>query len=216
MAFVRLKYCKNNNIEDNLLHSRSKFSPRRFNGFSLVEVLVSILILAIGVIGAAGMQLAATRTTQQSALQTVALQLASEMSDKIRANGAAIRGRLENPFLSVDYNSATQGEPVAPAKLCFGIDCSDRDLAAFDVYEWERRVKSELPGGRVRICRDISPWDRGTRSLTWDCSPGDANGTAPLVIKLGWQGKNPDGSLVRSGGAEFPPSVAVTVIAYSG
>src|SRR5690606_15894095 len=55
------------------------------NGFSLIEVLVAVFVLAVGVIGAAGMQLAALRTTQQSSFQTRALHLAAEMADYMRA-----------------------------------------------------------------------------------------------------------------------------------
>jgi type IV pilus assembly protein PilV len=216
MASVRLNCCQFNNKNSGIDYAHFAIGLQYSYGFSLVEVLVSIVILAIGVIGAAGMQLAAARTTQQSGLQTVALQLASEMSDKIRANGLAAGSPDENPFFSVDYNSATQGEPSAPDKLCFAFDCSDRDLAAFDIYEWERRIKNELPGGRARICRDAKPWDQGSRSLTWECTPGSADGVAPLVIKIGWQGKNLDGSLARSSGTEFPPAVAMAVNAYGG
>lgn len=212
MEFACLKYC---NINNKMHGGFASLRVAPSGGFSLVEVLVSILLLAVGVIGAAGMQLAAARTTQQSALQTVALQLASEMGDKIRANNLSARKPAENPFLLVDYNSATQGEPVAPDKLCFGSDCGDEDVAAFDIYEWERRIRNELPGGRARICRDVRPWDQGRRSLAWECTSGGTKDAAPLVIKLGWQGKNPDGSLIRDGDAEFPPSVAVTVTPYS-
>ena len=49
------------------------------HGFSLIEVLISVFVLAVGVIGAAGMQLTALRTTQQSVFQTKALHLATEM-----------------------------------------------------------------------------------------------------------------------------------------
>lgn len=211
MEFARSKCCF---IYNKILEGTTPSRISSCSGFSLIEVLVSMLVLAIGVIGAAGMQLAATRTTRQSALQTVALQLASEMSDKIRANDLSTKGTAENPFLSVDYNSAMQGEPTVPDKLCFGFDCNDSDVATFDIYEWERRIGSELPGGRARICRDARPWDQGRRSLTWECTSG-GKGAAPLVIKLGWQSKNPDGSLIRDGDAEFPPFVALTVTSYS-
>ena len=48
-------------------------------GFALGEVLIAILVLGLGVIRAAALQLTAMRTTQQSAFQTAALQLAVEM-----------------------------------------------------------------------------------------------------------------------------------------
>lgn len=216
MAFFCLKYCNNNNIIRNTYacpvpRCRLKHS----GGFSLMEVMVAILIVALGVMGAAGLQLAATRTTQQSALQTIALQLASEMAEKMRANDSQMKKFADSPFLSVDYASATSGAPVPPAKLCYGKDdCSGAELATFDIYEWETRIRSALPDGRAKICRDILPWNPTTRSFTWECTANGTEGSAPIVIKLGWQGKNPDGTLQRSTGTEFPPSVVIPVEPY--
>ena len=183
------------------------------NGFSLIEVLVSVLVLALGVIGAAGMQLTAMRTTQQSEFQTLALQLAAEMADKMRANDSQMKTGGANPFLSVNYQSAIEGEPTAPGKLCYASACNGEELAEFDIYEWKKRVKAALPGGRVLVCRDSAPWDSAKNALTWNCSAG-AGDNASLMIKIGWQGKNPDGSLIRDAVNVFPPSVALTVEPY--
>jgi type IV pilus assembly protein PilV len=184
------------------------------SGFSMIEVLVSILVLAVGVIGAAGMQLSAMRTSKQSVFQTNALQLASEMADRMRANDAQMKQKDgANLFLSVDYKSASEGEPPSPKKFCYESGCDAAELAQFDIYEWEKRLKQALPGGRVRICRDASPWNFTSKSLTWNCGAGAAD-NASLVIKVGWQLKNPDGTLVKDNGTEFPPSVALTVEPY--
>jgi type IV pilus assembly protein PilV len=195
--------------------TREKMATREIdrNGFSLIEVLVSMLVLALGVIGAAGMQLTAMRTTQQSEFQTLALQLAAEMADKMRANDSQMKKAGANPFLAVNYQSATEGEPPAPGKLCYATECNGEDLAEFDIYEWKKRVKTVLPGGRVLICRDSAPWDGAKSALTWNCSSGSSD-SASVVIKIGWQGKNPDGSLIRDAVNIFPPNVALTVEPY--
>lgn len=217
MAFVCSKYCHfNNKIQ--LLCSPYHVPASRSGGnagFSLVEVLVSILILAIGVIGVARMQLAAARTTQQSALQTVALELASEMSDKIRANDRISNSNIAGTYLSVDYDSDRQGEPAPPSKLCFGVECDNHEIAAFDIYDWEKRIGSELPGGRARICRDAHPWSEASRSLKWGCTTAGSDDSAPIVVKVGWKGKNPDGSPVRNNDKEFPPAVVLAVTSYA-
>lgn len=178
----------------------------------MIEVLVSILILAIGVIGAAGLQLGAMRATKQSSSQTIALQLASEMADKMRSNDIQMK-KSASPFLAVDYKSASEGEPTAPAKMCYATPCDADELAAFDIYEWKKRVRDALPGGRVLICRDASPWDSSQNAFTWDCD-GSAGDSASYVVKVGWQGKNPDGSLILDATKNFPPSVALTVEPY--
>ncbi len=180
-------------------------------GFSLVEALVAIVVLAIGVIGAAGLQLAAFRTAQQSAYQTSALQIASEMADAIRTiNQHLKQAGSASPFSQVSYQSTGDGDLPMPPKLCYAARCDAEELAQFELYEWKSRVHAALPGGRLLICHDASPWDSGKKSLSWDCT-GTSESTAPLVIKVGWQAKNPDGALVKDGDGKFPPSVAITV-----
>lgn len=184
---------------------------RRAGGFSLMEVLVAVFVLALGVIGAAGMQLAAVRTTQQSRFQSNAIQIASEMADKMRANASQMKlADGDNPFLSVSYASASDTAPGAPDKQCYAVECADSELAAFDIYDLQKRVKSLLPSGRVVICRDSAPWDVDTGAFNWTC---DADDKGPVVIKLGWQEKAPDGTLVNPG-QQMRPGVVLTVLPY--
>lgn len=178
-------------------------------GFSLVEVLVSIVVLALGVIGAAGMQLTALRTTQQTAFQTHALQLAAEMAEAVMASERQIdSSEGTNPFLDLNYQSAHDSAPAVPDKLCYEIGCDGKEFAEFETYEWKNRIRTALPGGRVLICRDSAPWNKNEHALSWDCS-GSANDA--LVIKLGWQARNPDGSLSRDGRNESVPRVVIPV-----
>jgi type IV pilus assembly protein PilV len=189
----------------------------RQSGFTLIEVLISVLVLALGVIGAAGMQLTALRTTQQSAFQTIALDLASEMAEKMRANTGQMK-QVDNlnTFMKVNYKSDTDDNPSVPDKMCFdaAVNCNAKELAEFDVYEWETRIKAALPSGSAVICRDANPWDASAGALRWSCDGSGAASSASVVIKIGWQGKNPDGSLINDADKKFPPSVAITVEPY--
>ncbi len=184
------------------------------NGFSLIEVLVAISILTLGVIGTAGLQLAALRTARQSAFHAFALQLATEMADTMRADHGRARqtggvtGGVD-PYVGMDYRSA-EGEPARPAKLCYASACDAQELAAFEIYEWKKRIRAALPGGRVKVCRDASPWDASKKTLSWNCE-GAMDDSAPVVVKFGWQSKNPDGSLIRDANGSFPPAVALAV-----
>lgn len=180
-------------------------------GFSLVEVMVSVLVLAVGVLGAAAMQLGALRTSQQSGLHTSALHLASDLADRIRVNidQMGLDDGL-NPFIGAEFDG-TEPDPAA-ATFCYAMPCDGADLAAFDMYEWQRRLATSLPGARAVICRDSSPWDDDRRAYRWTCD--DAAGSA-VVIKIGWQGKNPDGSAVADAQGELPPAIALIVAPYA-
>lgn len=187
-------------------------------GFTLAEVLVSVLVLAAGIIGTAALQLTALRTAQQTAFQTTAIQLVSEIADKMRANAGPFNLADEvNPFLNLDYSASVDLLPPID-KACHTDNCSATELADFEIHEWKSRIKTALPGGRIRICRDAQPWDSGTGMYKWSCTVSAANKeTSSLVIKVGWHGKgrNPDGSIAEDANAPVPPNMAVIVAPYA-
>ena len=159
--------------------------PRRIQGFTLVEVLVAMLVLALGAAGAARTQLVATRLRQQAALESEAVQLAASLGARMRVNAAQMAlPDASNPYLRFDYDAAG-GDPAAPSVQCFGgADCSPADMAAFDLYEAARIVQGAFPGGRIAVCRDGGGWNAALQSFEWRCTGG---ADAPVVVKLGWR-----------------------------
>ena len=65
---------------------------RRQRGFSLIEVLIAILVLAIGLLGMANMQASGMRCTHGAYLRTQATVLGDDILDSMRANVTAARG----------------------------------------------------------------------------------------------------------------------------
>lgn len=155
-------------------------------GFTLIEVLVALFVLAVGVLGAGAAQLAAGRTRQQAALGAEAALLAASLAARMQAN-AAVAGLPDgaNPYLALDYDAASDGPPVGGA-ACFGASiCDPPALAAFDLHETRMALHRGFPGGRIAVCRDSAPWSDVEGSYRWECS-GEA--AAPLAIKVGWHG----------------------------
>ncbi|SNS32104.1 type IV pilus assembly protein PilV [Noviherbaspirillum humi] len=154
----------------------------RLRGFTLIEVLVSILLLAIGVIGCANLVLQALRSQKQSGYRSAAVQLASEMADMVRNRTVPLP---QNGGGDYEFDAARPGAiPPTSDFSCFTSVC-DPDIAAGQhLADWRQRVASALPGARVVICRDSAPWDRASRKLKWSC---DHRAGAPLVIKIGWR-----------------------------
>jgi len=179
------------------------------SGFTLLEVLVALLLLALGVVGSAAMQLVALRVSHQDQLLVQANHLASGLAERMRANVAAARdASAANPYLFF-YDAAGDAAPAAPPVLCFDGGCDGWQLAQFDRYEAQWQVFQQFPAGRLRICRDDHPVQAG--KLQWDCTGSVA---APLVIKLGWRGKYADGGAESDGAAgmaELAPALAMTV-----
>ena len=176
---------------------RSRYSC----GFTLIEILVAILVLAVGILGAAGVQVAALRTRHLTGLMSGGVQVAGALAERMRANSAAMRsGDGLNPYLQLQYEAAA-GAPPQPGVLCFGgAGCNSAELAAFDLFEVKQAVYAGFPRGRVAVCRDAVVWSGARRALAWECV---ATANAPIVIKLGWRDRRaaPDSVIV--------PSVAV-------
>lgn len=153
-------------------------------GFTLVEVLVAMFVLALGAAGAAGTQLAAARLRQQAALESEAVQLAASLGARMRVNAAQMAlPDASNPYLQFEYDAA-DGDPAPPPVQCFGAsDCDPAQMAAFDLYDTARIVQGAFPGGRIAVCRDGGGWNAALLAFEWRCTGGGA----PVVVKLGWR-----------------------------
>ena len=191
-------------------YGRGRGRARLFDGFTLIEVLVALFVLAVGVLGALATQLAALHTRHQSRLMSNAVQLASTLADNMRANLGAMRaGDINNPYLQLRYDAGSDGAPRGGGQQCHqGAACSAVQLADADLFHVKQSLYRDFPGGRVVVCRDSAVWDGARGALGWACG-GAAQ--APIVIKLGWRGKQADGSEARDGAGEFAPSVAIAL-----
>lgn len=109
---------------------------RGHRGFTLIEVLVTILVLSIGLLGLAMLQLESLKHNTDAYFRTQATMLAYEIIDRMRANADAARNG--------DYVAA-----AAPAdEVCgdSGTGCdSQTRLAAYDLSVWYKKLASALP-----------------------------------------------------------------------
>lgn len=187
------------------MHARMKLWS--VGGFTLLEVLIAVFVLAVGIVGGVSMQLAAMRARHQSSLLAQASMLATGAAERLRANPSQLQlPDGVNPYLSLDYDVLDHPPPAPPAVLCYADTCDATQLARFDLYEIKIALRANLPSGRVVICRDAGLWSGGT--LLWPCSGGSS---APLVIKVGWRGKHADGTPQVDSAGQPVPGVALPV-----
>lgn len=116
-------------------------------GVSLLEVLIAVLVLAIGVLGAASLQLNAVRYSASAAHTTHASFIAYDMLDRMRANAA----NLDSYAGSV--SGACDPEAAAPATII------SNDLADFT-----HSVTCQLPAGEANIG---VAGDKATITISW-------------------------------------------------
>jgi type IV pilus assembly protein PilV len=119
-------------------------------GFSLVEVLVAMFIVAMGILALAGLLQAATRYSKMSELRSTATLLANDIADRIRANpmGGAV-GPGGYDLTDAAFPSPLPPPPHAPCTA--SAPCGPVDLARVDLAVWTTRVRATLPRGSARI-----------------------------------------------------------------
>lgn len=181
---------------------RSTLSRREQSGFSLIEVLIAIIILSIGMLGAVGMQATAMQSNKEARNQAAASTFARELAEKMRGNHTvAIKtAAADNPYI---FDTTLMGTPIAtPAVNCFTDGCPTvKDAATWDVADWQGRVQDALPTPRVKVCFDQDPFDSAGKPR-WTCTDdGDI-----AVLKMSWTRKNTAGTL------EFAESTGAPVV----
>lgn len=67
-------------------------SPATHLGFTLIEVLVTVIVLAVGLLSMAKLQLSALKSTDSARLRTIATDASYDLADRIRADPGAILG----------------------------------------------------------------------------------------------------------------------------
>lgn len=147
--------------------------PRRNSqsGFSLIEVLVAFLVVSIGLVGLAGMQLVGLKGNQQSFTKNQAAHHTQALLERMRANpAAAINGDYNKTMTAASCASAPGTNCNAPSSIC-----NATQVAAYDVYQTFCGLSNTVPGG---IMADLSQ-SQLSISCPVDCRSG-------VSIELNW------------------------------
>lgn len=120
---------------------------KNHKGFTLIEVLVAVVILAVGLLGLAGMQAKELGSNQSAYNRSQATQLAYDIADRMRANPSEAASYLTKP---ADAECSAGDDPctacASPAKSCV-----PAQLAETDLYNWNNSLKNTLPKGTGRV-----------------------------------------------------------------
>jgi type IV pilus assembly protein PilV len=138
-------------------------APFRTQGFSLLELLVTLVVLSIGLLGIGLMQTTNLGLTKTAFTRTQAMLLASDIADRIRAN--------EN--FAANYVTTSLTNNVAPTACINGSPCGGAALATTDIQDWSNRIVAEFPGGTGKI-------------LDAAATPAACAGYAPTAVAAGF------------------------------
>lgn len=145
---------------------------RRSRGFSLVEVLVALVVMAVGMLGIAGLYIEGLRAGRTSVYRGAAVTLAGDMADRIRANPGG--------------SYAGSGPGADRGCVNGGGDCSADDLAADDWFRWLGDLHRRLPAGATAVIEEQAgaPVRQVAITLSWPEAGQEAPVTYSLALQL--------------------------------
>lgn len=181
------------------LHSKRRlkagetsFAQTNQTGMTLIEVLVAMLVLAIGILALLAIQLKTVSSVREAEGQTIVSQVTQNLVE-----GMLINPRLEQCTRNngqrglcktyIDYYiTAGSNENPKTEKLETTTNMEKKALAKAQIAQFDQALRAALPESRFfyEICRDAS-----NAEPTYDGnfhSHCDLNGTADTVIKVLW------------------------------
>lgn len=139
---------------------------RRSYGFTLIEVLVTMVILAFGLLGVAGVIATGLKNDLSSYTRSQASWLANDIIDRMRAN----RGTAEGA--GAPYNIAVDG----------ALDMSDvSDVPKHDLVAWRTALAAALPSGTGGVAIDAAT-RKVTVTIQWNDSRAAGGGTSQQFV----------------------------------
>ena len=145
-------------------------------GVGLIEVLVSLLLLAVAVLGYIGLQTRTVAATSDGLVKSNMITIMRDLADRIRYNPTAIAAyRTDLNTYSEDYK--TSGAATAPETNCDAATCSAAQQAAFDTYEAVTRSYSSGFSIRMEVC----PGTTGNGVMETQCLLGAWGDTTATI-----------------------------------
>ena len=115
-------------------------------GFGLIEILITVFVVAVGLLAAASLQLNTKRANYDSVQRTTASALAQDIIERMRANP-----EQRNAYIVDGTSAITQ-----PSPNCLQATCTPAQMAAFDLWQWSQALSgaseqqgAESTGGLV-------------------------------------------------------------------
>jgi type IV pilus assembly protein PilV len=134
---------------------------QRARGFSLIEVLVSIVVIAIGLLGIAKIQALGLSSTGIASMRSLAALEASSLADSMHADRAywAAGGAAAFPGITITGTTIFDAT-LSPAVDCTTaggvLPCSTLQLAAYDLQQWAATVNTLLPNPQsIILCSSV-------------------------------------------------------------
>ncbi len=121
---------------------RLKRSSAKQKGMTFIEVLIALVIMVTGILGAVAMQATAKQSSFDAMQRSLASSLAQDILERMRSNSSANL----NGYAGT-YGANDPGAAPAPACNTTGTLCTPAQLMATDIHQWTQSLR----GGDVTL-----------------------------------------------------------------
>ncbi|MBQ0797954.1 MAG: type IV pilus modification protein PilV [Porticoccaceae bacterium] len=97
-------------------------------GVGLIEVLIAVLVLSVGILGVAALQITGKQALSDASQRSVATGLARDIAERMRSNPSELES----------YETTLGGGTITEPSTCRNSNCTTAQLAARDLFEWEQ------------------------------------------------------------------------------
>src|ERR1700757_2401327 len=120
-------------MDNRIKRTVSRVAAGRLRGFTMVETLVALVVLAVGMLGVASLVVASLNSASSAIARMQAVNLATDIADRIRANR-----RAGNAYAGAGADNGCVGSAA--------VSCTPAQMAATDIFLWQRQLSKAFGG----------------------------------------------------------------------
>lgn len=119
------------------------FTPLHHQGgVSLLEVLIALLVMAVGVLGFAGLQMTSLNQSTAANHRVAAVLIAQDAIERMELNSVE-----RDTYLNATWTAGTLAG--SPSSTCISGSCDSAGLANWDIAQLTWQAANQLPAGQI-------------------------------------------------------------------
>lgn len=115
---------------------RHAAAMRRGRGFTMIEVMITVLVLSVGMLAIVSLQATAKRSTHQAWQRSLAVNLADSIIERIRINPS----QAASYATGLGASALGGGKKGTPSTNCRTNACDADKVVTWDLWQWEQRL----------------------------------------------------------------------------
>ena len=141
-------------------------------GFTLIEVLIALVVLAVGLLGMASLMTSSLQSSQGAYRRSQASVMAYDLVERMRVNRS-------QAISSNDYTLAS-GAADSTAPSCNSAGCTPQQQAQMDLYQWRGALKAALPDATATVGRTVP--NQYTITINWSETGADVKNSSNQTV----------------------------------